>query len=90
EAFSLRLAWLLAVGLALALGWVVIAALTRGDLDKWAVLIVSLPLALTVGRAWLASRWPVPAWWPLTLVYIGLALLTLISPFWYVIPYLSP
>jgi hypothetical protein len=89
KAFSLRWAWLLVGGLALALGWVIVAGLRRGDVDNWAVLVVALPLALAAARAGLASRWPVPASWLLLAVYIGLALLTLISPFWYVIPYLS-
>jgi hypothetical protein len=69
---------------------VLIAGLGSGNLNKWALLIVGLPLALVIGRAWMASRWSVPAWWPATLVYTSLALLALISPFWYVIPYLSP
>jgi hypothetical protein len=90
EIFSPRRAWLLVGGLALTLGWVVLTGLARGDVDKWAVLIVGLPLALAVARAWLSPRWPVPASWLLAGVYAGLALLTLISPFWYVIPYLSP
>lgn len=90
KAFSLRWAWLLVGGLALALGWVIVAGLRRGDVDMWAVLVVGLPLALAAARAALASRWPVPASWLLLAVYTGLALLTLISPFWYVIPYLSP
>ncbi|MCK6628374.1 MAG: DUF2142 domain-containing protein [Anaerolineae bacterium] len=90
KAFSPRWAWLLVGGLALALGWVIVAGLRRGDVDNWAVLVVALPLALAAARASLASRWPVPASWLLLAVYTGLALLTLISPFWYVIPYLSP
>ncbi len=89
-AFSPRWAWLLVGGLFLALGWVIIAGLRQRDVDNWAVLIVGLPLALATARAGLASRWPVPAAWLLLAVYTGLALLTLISPFWYVIPYLSP
>jgi hypothetical protein len=90
KAFSPDWAWGLVGGLTLALGWVVIASLASSDLDKWAVLIIALPLALAVGRAWLASHWLIPASWLLMIVYTGLALLTLISPFWYVIPYLSP
>jgi hypothetical protein len=90
EAFALRRVWWLAGGLGIALGWVVISSLESGDLNKWAVLITGLPLVLALGRAWLSRRWPVPAWWSLLFVYIGLALLTLISPFWYIIPYLSP
>jgi hypothetical protein len=89
-ALSPHRAWWLVGGLVVALGWVLIAGLGSGNLNKWALLIVGLPLALVIGRAWMASRWSVPAWWPATLVYTSLALLALISPFWYVIPYLSP
>ncbi len=90
EALAPRWAWLLTGGLVLALGWVVLASLASGDLDKLAMLITGLALALAGARAWLAPRWPVPAWWLMAGVYTGLALLTLISPFWYVLPYLSP
>ncbi|MCL4303161.1 MAG: DUF2142 domain-containing protein [Anaerolineae bacterium] len=89
-AFSPRWAWLLAGGLALALGWLVFAALRQGEVDKWALLLVGLALALATGRAWLASRWSVPASWLLVAVLTALAGLTLLSPFWYVLPYLSP
>lgn len=89
KVFSPRRAWLLVGGLALALGWIIVTGLMQGDVDLWAVLVAGLPLTLAVARAALASRWLVPAAWLLLVVYTGLALLTLISPFWYVIPYLS-
>ena len=89
EALSPRWAWWLAGGLALALGWLMVASLLSGDLDKWAVLITGLPLALAAARAWLVPRWLVPAAWLMAACYAGLALLTLVSPFWYVVPYLS-
>ncbi|NJN94893.1 MAG: DUF2142 domain-containing protein [Anaerolineales bacterium] len=88
-AFLPRRTWLLVGGLALALAWIIVTGLMQGDVDLWAVVIVGLPLALAGARVGLASRWPVPAAWLLLAVYTGLALLTLISPFWYVIPYLS-
>jgi hypothetical protein len=90
EAFSRRWAWGLAGGLAVVLAWVIVASLTNGDLDRWAVLIIGLLLALAVARAWLAPNWPIPAAWLMIACYSGLALLTLISPFWFVVPYLSP
>lgn len=89
EALSPRWAWWLAGGLALALGWLMVASLLSGDLDKWAVLITGLLLGLAAARAWLAPRWLVPASWLMAACYAGLALLTLVSPFWYVVPYLS-
>jgi hypothetical protein len=90
KAFSPGRAWWLAGGLAVAVGWVGLVSPGSAGLNKWALLITGLSLAAAVGRAWLASRWLIPAGWLLTLVYAGLALLALISPFWYVIPYLSP
>ncbi|HXW01064.1 MAG TPA: hypothetical protein VEC93_21805 [Anaerolineae bacterium] len=89
-ALSLRWAWGLAGGLALVLGWVIAASLSKGDLDKWAVMIIGLLVALAVARAWLVPRWPVSATWLMIACYGGLALLSLVSPFWFVVPYLSP
>jgi 4-amino-4-deoxy-L-arabinose transferase-like glycosyltransferase len=90
EALSWQWRWWLVAGLALALGWVVVTGWSSGNLDKWAVLIVGLMLALAIGRIWLARRWLIPTAGMMAAIYAGLALLTLISPFWYVIPYLSP
>jgi hypothetical protein len=90
QAFSLRWAWGLVGGLALVLAWVIVASLLNSDLDKWAVLMIGLLLVLAVARAWLAPRWPIPAAWLMIACYSGLALLTLVSPFWFVVPYLSP
>ena len=90
ESFSLRWAWRLAGGLALALGWMVVSGVLGGNVDKWALLLVGLAFLLTLGRAWLARRWPVPASWLMAISYGGLALLALLSPFWFVVPYLSP
>jgi 4-amino-4-deoxy-L-arabinose transferase-like glycosyltransferase len=90
EAFSPRRAWWLAGGLALASGWIVVSGVLGGNLDKWALLLVGLAFLLALGRAWLARRWPVPASWLMAICYGGLALLALLSPFWFVVPYLSP
>jgi hypothetical protein len=76
--------------LAAAWGWLLLTGLAGHDFDKWALLLVGLTLALAAGRAWLASRWPVPTSWLMMLVYGALAWLALFSPFWFVIPYLSP
>jgi hypothetical protein len=90
EALAPRWAWWLVGGLALTLGWVVLSGLVGNDLDKWAMLLVGLALALAAGRAWLARRWLVPTSWLMMLCYGGLALLALLSPFWFVVPYLTP
>jgi hypothetical protein len=90
EAFSLRWKWWLVAGLVVALGWVVIASLLKGDLDKWTVLITALALALATGRALLARYWLIPTSWLMTACYAALGLLALVSPFWFIVPHLSP
>ncbi len=89
EAFAPRRGWWLAGGLGLALVWIAVASLRSGGLDKWGLLIVGLALAGVVARTCLARRWPVPAGWLVAGCYAGLALLTLLGPFWFVVPYLS-
>ncbi len=90
QALSWRRRWWLVAGLAIALGWVAGAAWVSGNIDKLVMLLVGLALALAVGRIWLARHWLIPTAWLIATIYAGLALLTLLSPFWYVIPYLSP
>ena len=89
EAFKARWAWWLAGGVGGALAWIIFSGVLAGGLDKWAVLLVGLVLALTVGRAWLVCRWTIPAGWLLAACYLGLGLLALLSPFWFIIPYLA-
>jgi hypothetical protein len=90
EVFSLRWKWWLVAGLMVALGWVVVASLFKGDLDKWGVLITGLLLTLATGRALLARYWLIPASWLMATCYSALGLLALVSPFWFIIPHLSP
>jgi hypothetical protein len=90
EALAPRWVWWLAGGLALALGWLLLTGLVGNNLDKWAVLLVGLGFALAAGRAWLVRWWLLPTSWLMMLTYGGLALLALLSPFWFVIPHLSP
>lgn len=90
QALSWQRRWWLAAGLAIALGWVAGAAWVSGNMNKLVLLLVGLALVLMVGRIWLARHWLIPATWLMGAIYTGLALLTLLSPFWYVIPYLSP
>jgi hypothetical protein len=90
EVLSLRWGWWLAAGLAVAWVWLLLTGLVGKDLDKWAALLIGLVLILAIARAWLASRWPVPTSWLMMLIYGGLAWLALFSPFWFVIPHLSP
>jgi 4-amino-4-deoxy-L-arabinose transferase-like glycosyltransferase len=90
EILSPRWVWWLSGGLAAAWGWLILTGLVGNDLDKWAVLLVGLALALATGRAWLARRWLMPTSWLMMLVYGGLAWLALVSPFWFVVPHLSP
>ncbi len=90
EAFSTSRAWWLAGGLGLILAAVVLAGVKTGDLDKWAALIAGLAFLLAIARAWWRQRWPIPAEWLLAVVYTGLAGLALVSPFWFIVPHLSP
>jgi hypothetical protein len=76
--------------LVLAVGWILLSGLLEDNLDKWALLLVGLAFALTAGRAWLTSRWLVPTSWLMILIYGGLAVLAFLSPFWFVVPHLSP
>jgi hypothetical protein len=90
SAFSWPMRWGLATILGLALAGQLLAGLRSNDLDKTATLLTGLFLLLALGRIWLARCWQMPLTWLLGAVYVGLALLTLVSPFWYIIPYLSP
>jgi hypothetical protein len=90
EALSPRWMWWLATGLAVALGWVVIASLLQGNLDKWAGLIIGLGLGAATARALLARYWLIPTSWLMAVCYAALGLLALVSPFWFIVPHLSP
>jgi hypothetical protein len=83
-AFSAKWRWFLVASLGMGLLWVGVTSTLRGGLDKWAVLW----LGLAVGIVVLSRYWSISAGWLLALCYGGLALLTLFSPFWFVIPYL--
>lgn len=77
-----RRRWLLATLLVLALLW-----LARG-LDKWGTLITGAMLALALGQIFWpryqsALRGLLLATW-----YGGLALLALLTPYWFIVPYL--
>ena len=87
EAFSLQWRWWLVAGLAAALGWIVVAAVLNNIPDKWAILIMGLALVLATGRAFLARSWQL---WLVSACYGVLGLLALLSPFWFIAPYLSP
>ena len=89
QAFLPRRRWLLLSGLGLGLLWISVASVQGGGLDKWGVLIMGLVLGLAAGRIFLARYRLLPSTWLLALCYGGLALLTLLSPFWFVIPFLS-
>jgi 4-amino-4-deoxy-L-arabinose transferase-like glycosyltransferase len=88
EALNRRWAWWLAGGLALALIWVIGGWGLAGGLDKWAVVIIGLALSLVVGRIVVDRYWMRSTPWVLAACYLGLILLTLASPFWFVMPYL--
>jgi hypothetical protein len=89
EALSPRRMWWLAGAWGLMAGWVVLAGLLAGDLDKWATLITGLAFSAALGRA-LARVWQIPSAWLMTAAYSLLAFLALVSPFWFIVPNLSP
>ena len=83
---EIRRRWVLITLLGLSTLWLGAASFLQGGLDKWGVLIGSVLLVLATGR----SFWPryqaifsasLAATW-----YGGLALLTLLSPHWFIVP----
>jgi 4-amino-4-deoxy-L-arabinose transferase-like glycosyltransferase len=70
-----RAKWL-AGWLGVVLVWAVLSQ------DKWAMLISSLPFILAVVRIRLARAWP-SSDWLLVGCYVGLGLLALVGPFWF-------
>jgi hypothetical protein len=89
-AFAPQRRWWLAAELALALLAVLVVSALAGDLYLWALLITGLLLALAMGRAWLGVSWLAPANLLLAGCYVVLALLAFASPFWFIVPNLSP
>jgi 4-amino-4-deoxy-L-arabinose transferase-like glycosyltransferase len=90
EVFTWRRAWWLAGGLGVALGWVLVSSVLQDGPDKWALLITGAALVIAVGRAVRVRHWLVSSPWLMAVCYLGLGLLALLSPFWFVAPYLSP
>ena len=88
EALSQRWARWLAGGLVLALVWVTATSLLNGGLDKWAILIIGLAMVVSIARMMLLSYWSVITRVMFVACYAGLTLLTLMSPFWFIAPYL--
>ncbi len=88
EALSQRWAKWLAGGLLLALIWITASGLLSGGLDKWAILIIGLALVVVVVRIFLLTYWLIITRAIFIACYVGLAFLTLMSPFWFVEPYL--
>jgi len=90
EALSPRWRWWLAGGLGVALVWNVTGGLLQNNPDKRSVLFIGLAFAAIIGRALLIRVWQIPTPWLLTVCYSLLALLALVSPFWFIVPHLSP
>jgi hypothetical protein len=76
-------------GLALAVATVIVAAryLFQGSGSKWRILI-SGAVAGFYGLRWLLPDWFVP--WFFAAPYLLLAILAAVSPFWFILPNLSP
>ncbi|MBN1993518.1 MAG: hypothetical protein JW953_12530 [Anaerolineae bacterium] len=90
EAFSPRWRWWLATGLATGWVWVITTSLLKNEPDKWAILITGLVFAAAAGRALLARYGFIPTSWVMMVCYGALGFLALASPFWFIMPYLTP
>ncbi len=84
-----RWGWGVVTILSLTLLWTIFSSLQNGGLDKWAVLIIGTALIIMTGRVLFRSQWLLPTAWVVIVCFVSLAFLTLISPFWFVIPFLS-
>lgn len=91
EMFEPRRQWILLSLLTLFCGWVVISGLQHGDVDSWRLLLSGLPFGFVTARLFMSYRYAltIPADWLLGVCYLGLAFLTVVSPFWFVLPHLA-
>lgn len=80
--------WGLAAALAVTLMWIVVTASFNGGWDKWTLLIMGLAFLLVISRHLMSQHWAKLTMLLLIFCYAGLGLLTLVAPFWFVIPYL--
>ncbi len=72
----------------IALVWIISTSLLNNQLDKWGILITALALGFVASRFIVDRYWPHLALYLLVGCYGALILLTLASPFWFIIPYL--
>jgi len=87
EITSRRRGWVAAGICGIAAGIIAFTSLANGELDKWGLLIAGGAALALIVRRWL------PAWldgWVLAAVFAGLAGLSLVSLFAFVVPYLHP
>ncbi len=85
EILSYSRRWWLLGGLTLALLWVIGNAINTSNLDKWALVVVGLPLSIAIGRARYES---ISAEALMAACYVALGGLTMVAPFWFIVPYL--
>jgi hypothetical protein len=85
---EMRWCWLLTGLLAAATAGLAIASWQGGGLDKWGSLMMSALLALASARIFLPRYQTVLATVLLVSWYGALALLALLSPTWFILPYL--
>ena len=86
EILRRRWAWALALGLGIILAGVVVSTGLSGRLDKWAILLLALALGLILSLRLLPEHQFKLTYWLVILCYVGLAALTLTSPYWFIIP----
>ncbi|RMF04776.1 MAG: DUF2142 domain-containing protein [Chloroflexi bacterium] len=88
QILSPQVGWWLVGGLAAALALIAAESLRQGGLDKWAVLILGAFLAAALARQFLPRYSAILTGGLFAACFIGLALLALASPFWFIQPYL--
>ncbi|MDM8530863.1 DUF2142 domain-containing protein [Anaerolineales bacterium HSG25] len=85
-----RRVWPSIVSLSLLLGYLLLNAWLTKQIDKWAFLLTCLPLLILVTRLALNRYRSISEQWLVGACYVGLAVLTLLAPVWFIVPNLTP
>ncbi|MCB0214775.1 MAG: hypothetical protein KDJ52_35880, partial [Anaerolineae bacterium] len=71
-----------------SLFWIGVTAGYSGYWDKWSILFIGLALLLVVIRQLATQYWSQLTLLFIIICYVGLGLLTLAAPLWFVVPHL--
>ena len=92
-----RKTWPSIISLSMLLGYLLLNTWFTGHVDKWAFLLTGLPLLILITQSaisrYVVSRYAVShshyrnisEWWLVGACYIGLAMLTLLAPTWFIV-----